>query len=445
MIQFPNFEPTTFEDANPWMKGAKFAQDALAFPQDMKAKMLANQIAQVQAKYADPMAQAELKKNQLFNKYYSPDMESQIGLRQAQSGKLGKETQWYDREAQARTGYENAETASLNAQAGMNKLKLDYFKSMMQSNNAPGMNNSTGNNGSPNNQTPSSMGADYSTSPQSTPPANTVYGIETPKLTKDDIANKMLLGTDTFTPRMQNAQKQQQDQYTQYQKSLSETIQEANTALKVKQGLSIFNNAMDNTTLKGAFWGETPSTGWRTLYHNSDSVKNAQIADNMAANILPGAIAELRGAMGQAQFSVYDMKAAGQMKVYRGMDDGARRTQSQWLNGVYDRMDEKAKFYTMMGNPKSGAQKTNADMLWEQYQQNFPLISKDGKNYQGSNLGNWPLYTTPRAIASIQSTGTYTPTSAEKSAFMMKLPDGRIVPVQKGKVEIAFKRGARPL
>jgi len=273
-------------------------------------------------------------------------------------------------------------------------------------------------------------------------PSNSMYGIDTPSLTQSDIANKMLLGIDTFSPRMENAKKQQQDQYSQYQKTLGETIQQANAAQKAKQVLAIFNNAMDKSFYKGSRLGEIHSSG---LFSPPGDLSNEQIADNAISNLLPGAITELREAMKSGQFSVADLQAASRMKVSRSMTDDARKTQTQWLNGIYDRFDEKAKFYTAMGNPNTGAQKTNADMLWEQYQRDFPLISSDGKTYQGSSLGNWPLYTTPRAVASIQSTGTYKPNKAERETFMMKLPDGSVVPIKKGKVESAFRKGARPL
>jgi hypothetical protein len=466
-IQFPDFQRISFDEANPWLVGAergqKLAQSSMMFPQDMQAKMLANQIAQVQAKYAEPMAQQSLTAAQLSNKWNPKIWQSEIGLRGAQAGKLGKETQWYDKEAQARVNLEGAQTAGLNAEAGMNKLKLDFLKSTLQpqsnqggSSSPAGGGDMSGGAGMPSNAgsaSAPSAGSGYSTPSIQSPASNTIYGIDTPTLTKQDIANKMLMGIDTFTPRMENAKKQQQDQYSQYQKTLSETIQEANSAQKAKQVLAMFNNAMDNTGMKGPYWGSTPSEGWRTTYHPADSVKNAQIADNAVSNLLPGAITELREAMKSGQFSVADLNAASRMKVSRTMDNDTRRTQTQWLNGIYDRFDEKAKFYSSMGNPRTGAQKANADMLWEQYQREFPLIKEKfdkngnpiGVDYQGTSLGNWPLYTTPRAIASIQATGTYKPSAAERNTFMMQLPSGEVVPIKKGKVESAFRKGARPL
>lgn len=99
-IQFPDFQRLSFDEANPFLVGAergqKFTQNLLQFPQDLRAKMLANQIAAVQAKYAEPLTQADLEKAKLYNQYYGKDIESQIGLRGAQAGNLGAETRKID-------------------------------------------------------------------------------------------------------------------------------------------------------------------------------------------------------------------------------------------------------------------------------------------------------------------------------------------------------------
>lgn len=102
-IQFPDFQRISFDEANPWLEGAERSQQMMKlsqqmmqsgqmFPQDLQAKILANQIAKVQAKYAEPVAQADLQKTNLFNKYYGRDIESQIGLRGSQGQNLEAET-----------------------------------------------------------------------------------------------------------------------------------------------------------------------------------------------------------------------------------------------------------------------------------------------------------------------------------------------------------------
>lgn len=456
-IQFPNFGRISFDEANPALVGAergqKFSQSAMMFPQDLRAKMLANQIAQAQAKYAEPMAKESLTAAQQKNQWNPKIWQSEIGLRGAQAGKLGKETQWYDREADAKIAFQKAEAQKSQIEAAQNKMKMDYLRGYLggTSNMTPINTSSMGIEGS--GTSSSGQNVSYSTgqpqsqAPATVEPSNAVYGIETPKPTREDIANKMFFNIDTFTPKIENAKKQQQSQYDSYQKTIASSILEANNAAKAKQVLATFNRAMDESTYKGPLLGVVPSSGIMSAFIPGNLTPE-QEADKMVSNLLPGAITELREAMGSGQFSVADLNAAAKMKVDRTMTDEARANQSKWLNGVWDRMEEKGKFYTVMGNPKSQAEKTQADAAWAAYQREFPLISDDGKTYQGENLRNWPLFTTPKALDSIRRTGTYKPTKAERNTFMMKIPDGQggfiMAPIKKGKVEEAFRKGAMP-
>jgi hypothetical protein len=95
-IQFPDFQRISFDEANPMLVGAergqKFTQSAMQFPQDLKAKMLANEIAQVQAKYAEPMAQGNLTSLNQANQWNPKIWGSEINLRGAQAGQAGAET-----------------------------------------------------------------------------------------------------------------------------------------------------------------------------------------------------------------------------------------------------------------------------------------------------------------------------------------------------------------
>ena len=83
----------SFEQANPALTGAKFGQEymqnAMKFPLEQEAKRLANAISAVNAQYAEPLKMEELEKAQLYNQYYGPDIESQMGLRSAQAGLAG--------------------------------------------------------------------------------------------------------------------------------------------------------------------------------------------------------------------------------------------------------------------------------------------------------------------------------------------------------------------
>lgn len=126
-IQFPDFGRISFDEANPLLmgmaRGQNLAQNFMQFPQDLQHKILANKIAEAQAQYAMPMQQQKLIGLQQANQYNPRLWESEIGLRGAQTGKLGKETSWYDREAQARLNSANAEQAFQKAQTN----KINYL------------------------------------------------------------------------------------------------------------------------------------------------------------------------------------------------------------------------------------------------------------------------------------------------------------------------------
>lgn len=98
-----DFPMLSFADANPMLRalqsGREGMRQSLTFPKELLAKELENrkanlmnQIFGVQAKYAEPMTQEELRKAQLFNQYYGPNIESEIALRGAQTGHLGEES-----------------------------------------------------------------------------------------------------------------------------------------------------------------------------------------------------------------------------------------------------------------------------------------------------------------------------------------------------------------
>ena len=60
--------------------------------QDMIGKILGGYSDMTKAKYLQPGLEEELKKAKLFNEYYGPNIESEIGLRHAQTGEAGART-----------------------------------------------------------------------------------------------------------------------------------------------------------------------------------------------------------------------------------------------------------------------------------------------------------------------------------------------------------------
>src|ERR1700722_377234 len=475
--------------------------------------MIAQYQESVKARYAQPMAEQGLQEAILKNKWNPEIWQSEIGLRGAQAreasahaGLLGTETginqlklnylrQRLNQGGQASQGggvtipnaYQQGSTPLTGGESGGNgggaggegsnltysprhgaQLQNPGWQGGMSENEIAGGQGSSvthaiGTNGAFANPTPESMAGTgggnagtalegYNPSAQGQEdqqPSGQAYGIEKPQMTNEDITNKMLLGVDSYSPKLQNAMTQQQQQYTDYQKEIAESVQEATAAQNMNQSMAVFNQAMDGTTYKGSYLGEIPSSGIHTAIMGHKNVDAAQKADIAITKMLPSAISTLKDAMGNARFSNLDMQMASNMKFSRTMNDKTRRTQTAWLKAVDDRMIEKRKFMQMMGNPKKGVQKTQADSLWQDYQNEFPLIDESGNTVMRQNLGNWPLFTTQKAINAIKRNGTFEPTRADRERFWMEVPNRKggsaILPVKQGMIEMTLYKGGRPV
>lgn len=95
-VQYPDFPHLSFNEANPWLVGAERGMNM--FEQGQRLQHLSQMnpleeaIKKVQAQYAEPMTKEELIKAQQANQWNPKIWQSEIGLRGAQSGHLGAET-----------------------------------------------------------------------------------------------------------------------------------------------------------------------------------------------------------------------------------------------------------------------------------------------------------------------------------------------------------------
>jgi hypothetical protein len=491
-INSVNFTHLTHEENNPFLtafdKGMARTQNFLKFPQELQKMLLENEIKGIEAKYAEPKAKELLIKDQLYNKYYPQDILSQIGLRgsqgaqaQANAGLLGEQEKYYGKKTESDIRLQNNQGAQAQANAGLLAEQEKYYGKKTESDIR--LQNNQGAQAQANagllaeqekyygKKTESDMllqraiarehlaNADkmqilvdelkYSQqnkgnkqnnnlSNNSQPQENSPYGIETPTPTREDIVNKNLYGLDTYTPKLKNAKEEQIDQYKQYQQVISSLAAQSNAANETKQLVSLYNANMDKSFYRGSRLGGLQSSGF---FRMPGDMSPEQSVDRISSLMVVPSVARLRDAMGSARFSNLDMNMASQGTLDRTLDDDARKLKSAWINGVSERISEQAKFYNKLGNPNMGVKKTDADILWSQYQNDFPLISQDGNKFMGENLGKWALYTTPKAIESIKRTGSYSPSASEAKVTMMQYPDGTVLPVARGKVETAIKLG----
>lgn len=118
-IQPMQFDQINFQQANPFLSGLDFAQKygqrEQMFPEELRRAQLANAIAAVQAKYAGPQAAMDLSYKQ-----------AQIPYVNAQTGKLNKDIQWYDRNS-------SAAIAQQLAQVGLTNKETQWYDRKAQS------------------------------------------------------------------------------------------------------------------------------------------------------------------------------------------------------------------------------------------------------------------------------------------------------------------------
>ncbi len=464
-VSYPSFNRITFDEANPFLTGAKKGQD-------LAGEFLKNQIAAAQAKYADPMEQAKLQNQQLENQWNPQLWKSLIDLQNSQAG-LSSSQIAYNK---AHGGEEQIVYNNMLNQQGQ------------QGNSGASQGGSSGGNGGgysmpddagtgAQTDTPSQVhnlvmngpSADQSqgnapapTQSQSQPnqqqaPQTGAYGLVAPVQTMNDIINNRMTGSDSFGPKVATYQSQLQDQFKQYQEALAVANQQASNSNGTIGLMHQFNNEVDKSTFSGPGLGDISTTGWQGGVANKlagmvgkDLTHDAK-ADYIETQLLPNQISSIKQAMGQGQFSVVDMHAAQQMTLRRNMPQQTRQDIVKYFDGVNTRLNERPEFLNVMKDPSKGVQHQESEILWKNYQQDFPVVGKDGK-INPENLKKWPLYTTPAAIASVKATGTYHPSKQASNAMWVSMPPDKQhptrwnAPVQpKNYTTVIRKAGATPI
>ena len=103
----PDFRPMRMEETSPWHNALQTA--------------MGNYLKMNQLKYDEPMKKEELMKQQLYNQFYGPNIESQIGLRGAQTG-LTK----------AQQGLVGAQTQAIPSQTQLRQAQANILQKKQQ-------------------------------------------------------------------------------------------------------------------------------------------------------------------------------------------------------------------------------------------------------------------------------------------------------------------------
>ncbi len=385
MAFHPQFQPLSADQGflGGLGRGQEFVQNLLKFPQEQEARKLMNAIQAVNAKYAEPMAQGNLTKLNLENEWNPKRWASEIGLQGAQAGRLSKETQWYDKEAEAKIAAQKSLAGYHDAQAQKETMLLKQYMEAMNGNPQAA-------------QQIESQNASSSGIPESNFIGN--YGIPLPKPDREDIVNKNLFGMDTYSEKLKNAMQQREFEQKAYQEKLQNVNKAAADTSTFNRLLDSYNYWMDQGIATGPLGHYLPKFGTA-----SQSVKN--ITAQMSAE----GIQQVRQDMDSARFAVIDTKIALERKPDINWDAGTRKFYTEFQKGVHDRIQQQAQFYNVASAMK--IPKEYADALWSNYQNQYPISNQAGNHVIKHEPDLWRKFLTPEAIESVNKKGSYTPIS----------------------------------
>lgn len=231
---------------------------------------------------------------------------------------------------------------------------------------------------------------------QKSEPITNNYGVEIPKPTKQDIINQTMFGTNTYSDKVKAANDNIKNQQSQYQTQLASSLKMSQDATNLRSLYSRYNYWMDQANETGPILGRLPALGTAS-----------QTVDNITSQMAMSAVEQMRDAMGSARFAVADLNVALQMKAQRTWTSGTRKFYGDYVDAAEKRMNEMPSFYQVANERK--VPKQIADALWQQYQQQFPIVSKEG-NYIIKRTGNeWQKFLSQEAIDTITKTGNYSP------------------------------------
>jgi|SRR5580692_21295 hypothetical protein len=362
--------------------------------------------------------------------YLPQQLEAELALKKAQGNLTGEQAKYYGQNVQSQMGLRAIQQQLAKAQAGKSSAEANQLKMMMDFLNNPEENDNQDKNSTnpedvnfnPQESSPGFQnvsndslnigGYDFN-NPNSfqegtdakqiaehinSNPSRSAWGIDIPKLSKEDMRNKLLFKTDTYTPSLKQAIENQNLQQKGYIERSVQNNNEANAATDYNQLLDRYNNAMDRTLLAGPYKSKFPLTTSET-----------QEIDNLSEEMRKTGIRSLQNAMHNARFSNLDMQIAGKLKPDRTWTPEARHFYTEFTKAINHRLLEKAKFYQLAGNPKMGLSYNDADSLWRAYNENHPIVkSEKSQELNEYKDNNWMSYLTPKAIKSIKF-GTYNP------------------------------------
>lgn len=412
------FQPETFAQANPFIAGFGAGQDLIGQGLQNQGAQYANQIASVNAQYAQPMAQQNLLNSQLNNqilqpqaqyapqmtladlalkqempKYYgalSGEAGSRAAMNFAQTNILKQQTPYLVQKAQADVYSDpmltRANQMAMAQQAAQSNPNLAQGLGMM------GLGNQGGFGGQQMPMaSPAAMGAGMSTGMMQ--PRIQPNTMNAPRMMSGNPMQNYLMFGSPLSPYMQmqlqaygkGLDTQQTAQANDYSKQLDEASQSAKTSNQISTIVKQFQDGYQNTNLVGAALGHIPAI-----------TNEAQQTDNAARQLQALSAKDLN----PAKLTNQELSFAGSLKPSRDMNPGAAKMLSDFWMQKSLRMQEEQQFLNTAKN--SGVDVYTANSLWNKYSNQRPYYDFSNKTPNPQYQNTWKDFLTPQAIQAAQ-------------------------------------------
>lgn len=396
-IGLMNFQPETFEQANPINAGMLSMNDIIS-------GMLKNQAARVQNQYLEPGIQQQLLAQQLANQrsqatlpYAGPMAQAQLTTEQAQPNLMGAEAKNYLAEA-SRAPYENQmseaqtnllrQTTPALIQQENEKVYSDPILNRLYQ-----LNQARQTNAIPASLLSSALGVNSQTPISNSNFDNGTQSLITPTLNQggNALQNYVLYGVPVNPLQFQAAQKNLDTQATksvdEWNKGLNDANQQAQDATDLDYSLDQFKNAYDNTTESGPVYGRIPAL-----------TTDSQQADNASRNLQ----LELAKNLHLGRITNMDMQIIGGAKLGRNLTPDSTQRIYDYFKAKNQRIREYQQFLDQARNIP-GMDRQTADTLFQKYNAQNPIYDWSKNKVLANNLNKFSNYLTPSAINKIKT------------------------------------------
>lgn len=397
----------TWEQSNPVLAG--FGQS-----QQMYGQMLQNALKQNEAQYAQPNSQQALQQAMLQNQYYGPNMESEIGLRGAQTGLAGQQSKMVQFQM------EHPELFGQSPAAMLEWLKKNGVDVNSQLGNGgfsgAGMNDQFQESQSLGGALPSpgsnQVGMPPTMGGQGQPMQNQMPGMQTgigsnPNSFMQSYLRKNLIGSELDPYQQAGLELQKniaQSEIPLRTERINQASQIASTAASTKQNVAKFLNNYEKANFKGpgSLSGGVSTSGISGGiasafgYDLTPEVEMDQASAALQTDLIP----KFQGKMTQGEFEFLS-----NLKLYREMPKQAAKDTGELLNAGADRAAEYQRFLTTGIN--KGYPVSAIDTAWTQYINQRPMMNLESGKVNRDFMNTGKDFLDPKAVRAWSSGQPY--------------------------------------